>query len=218
LKLLQSAMRLSANQLTKDRNQLTPHLLGRLSAHDSSNIQNLLKKAIANQKWIWLRPLTASLTSAEGPLVRTLEGHSDSVNSVALTPDGKLAISASHDNTLKVWDLTSGQELRTLKGHSHFVRSVAITPDGKLVLSASIDKTLDYAEQGGLSVAGVWKAVANVFADAGMKDLYDDLKKANEVRNRHVTHSEAPLDDPEKAMEVTGDWVRCINRMVKMMR
>jgi hypothetical protein len=48
-----------------------------------------------------------------------------------------------------------------------------------------------------------------------MKDLYDDLKKVNEVHNRHVAHSEAPLDDPDKAVEAMGDWVRCINRMVK---
>jgi hypothetical protein len=58
--------------------------------------------------------------------------------------------------------------------------------------------------------------VANVFADAGMKDLYDDLKKVNEVRNRHVAHSEAPLADPEKTVEAMGDWVLCINRMVRM--
>lgn len=65
-------------------------------------------------------------------------------------------------------------------------------------------------------MAGVWKAVANVFADAGMKGLYDDLKKVNEVRNKHVAYSEAPLDDPNKAVEAMGDWVRCINRMTKM--
>lgn len=65
-------------------------------------------------------------------------------------------------------------------------------------------------------MAGVWKAVASVFTDAGMKNLYDDLKKVNEVRNRHVAHSEAPLDDPEKATEAMSDWVRCINWMVKI--
>lgn len=75
---------------------------------------------------------------------------------------------------------------------------------------------LDYVQQGGLGVAGVWKAVASVFTDAGMKNLYDDLKKVNEVRNRHVAHSEAPLDDPEKATEAMSDWVRCINWMVKI--
>ncbi|NUM73084.1 hypothetical protein HUU40_01870 [candidate division KSB1 bacterium] len=65
-------------------------------------------------------------------------------------------------------------------------------------------------------MAGVWKAVASVFTDAGMKNLYDDLKKVNEIRNKHVAHSEASLDDPEKAVEAMRDWVRCINRMVKI--
>lgn len=75
---------------------------------------------------------------------------------------------------------------------------------------------MDYTQYRGSRMAGVWKAVAGAFADAGMNDLYDDLKKVNEVRNRHVAHSEAPLDDPDKAVEAMGDWVRCINRMVKV--
>ena len=37
---------------------------------------------------------------------------------VAVTPDGKRAVSASSDHTLKVWDLDAGRVLRTLKGHS----------------------------------------------------------------------------------------------------
>ena len=37
---------------------------------------------------------------------------------VAVTPDGKRAVSASEDKTLKVWDLETGRALRTLEGHS----------------------------------------------------------------------------------------------------
>ena len=37
---------------------------------------------------------------------------------MAVTPDGRLAVSASGDQTLKVWDVESGRELRTLTGHS----------------------------------------------------------------------------------------------------
>ena len=40
-----------------------------------------------------------------------------------MTPDGQLAVSASDDNTLKVWDLESGRELRTLAGHSDAVNA-----------------------------------------------------------------------------------------------
>ena len=49
----------------------------------------------------------------------TLQGHTQSVISVAVLPDGN-AISASYDNTLKVWDLKSGQCVMTLQGHTRF--------------------------------------------------------------------------------------------------
>src|SRR5271166_3023998 len=72
----------------------------------------------------------------------TMFGHSNNVDAVAVTPDGKLAVSASWDQTLKVWKLGSGREQRTLSGHSWVVSAVAVTPDGQLVVSASWDKTL----------------------------------------------------------------------------
>ncbi len=61
---------------------------------------------------------------------------------MAVTPDGRRALSTSWDNTLKVWDLDSGKELLTLQGHSDWVRGVAVTPDGRRALSASADNTL----------------------------------------------------------------------------
>ncbi|MDV7393630.1 WD40 repeat domain-containing protein, partial [Arthrospira platensis SPKY1] len=64
------------------------------------------------------------------------------VNAVAIAPDGKRAVSASWDRTLKLWDLETGTELATLTGHSGSVRGVAIAPDGKRAVSASWDNTL----------------------------------------------------------------------------
>jgi WD40 repeat protein len=64
------------------------------------------------------------------------------VNAVAVTPDGRRAISASEDRTLKVWDLSSGEAERTLAGHSGLVNAVAVTPDGRRAISASEDGTL----------------------------------------------------------------------------
>ena len=50
---------------------------------------------------------------------------------------GVLAVSASEDKTLKVWDVGSGRELRTLQGHSNYVSGVALSGDGRLAVSAS---------------------------------------------------------------------------------
>jgi WD40 repeat protein len=61
---------------------------------------------------------------------------------VAVTPDGRRAVSASWDHTLKVWDLESGREVRTLAGHSDSVYGVAVTADGRRAVSASLDHTL----------------------------------------------------------------------------
>ena len=79
---------------------------------------------------------------ATGLEVRTFTGHSNSVTSVAFSPDGKLALSGCWDSTLKLWDVVTGLEVRTFSGHSDWVASVAFSPDGKLALSGSSDQTL----------------------------------------------------------------------------
>ncbi|XXT24586.1 TIR domain-containing protein [Sorangium sp. So ce429] len=73
---------------------------------------------------------------------RTLHGHSDWVRSCAISPDGQRIISASHDSTLKVWDLATGRLLSTLEGHSDRVTACAISPDGQRIVSASSGRTL----------------------------------------------------------------------------
>ncbi len=71
--------------------------------------------------------------------VRSLEGHSDSVYSVCISPDGKFALSGSRDKTLRLWDLGSGKCLRVFEGHKGPVYSVCISPDGRFGLSGSWD-------------------------------------------------------------------------------
>lgn len=78
-------------------------------------------------------PLAASAPGA---------GHTAEVRDIALTADGKLAVSASADGTLKGWDLTTGTTLWTLRGHAGPVNACAVTADGKRVLSGADDGTL----------------------------------------------------------------------------
>lgn len=64
------------------------------------------------------------------------------VTNVAVTPDGRRAISGSGGNTLTVYDLDDARVLRTLKGQPASIYAVALTPDGKRAVFASLDKTL----------------------------------------------------------------------------
>ncbi|NCT45919.1 MAG: WD40 repeat domain-containing protein, partial [Microcystis aeruginosa G11-09] len=71
-----------------------------------------------------------------------LEGHYSYVYSVNFSPDGKTLVSGSWDNTIKLWDVETGQEIRTLKGHDNSVYSVNFSPDGKTLVSGSADNTI----------------------------------------------------------------------------
>ena len=142
LTLIEGAVRLSAHVLEQHNDQLASQLFARLGPEETPLIQRLLEQARSSNTDVWLRPLSPCLTSPGGPLIRRLEGHSDSVHTVVVTPDGRRAVSGSSDKTLIVWDLESGRELRTLKGHSNSVWAVAVTADGQRVISGSWDKTI----------------------------------------------------------------------------
>ncbi len=71
-----------------------------------------------------------------------LKGHSESLISVAFSPDGKYLVSGSYDKTLKLWSVESQKEITTLKGHSSWLISIAFSPDGKYLAYGSQDGTV----------------------------------------------------------------------------
>jgi len=63
-------------------------------------------------------------------------GHSSRVDSIAISPDGRLALSGSDDHTMILWDVASGSKIREFR-LEHNVKTVAISPDGRSGLSAA---------------------------------------------------------------------------------
>ena len=60
---------------------------------------------------------------------------------MAFSPDGKAVVTASLDNTARIWDALTGRSLHTLEGHQYPVWHAAFSPDGKAVVTASNDYT-----------------------------------------------------------------------------
>ena len=140
LRLIHGALRLSIHVLAQNPAQFASQMVGRLLAHrDQPALAKFVNEITAAAPRPWFRPLHPCLDAPGGALLRTLEGHSGGVTAVAVTPDGRRAVSASSDHMLKVWDLDTGRAQRTLEGHSDVVRDVVVTPDGKQAVSASSD-------------------------------------------------------------------------------
>jgi WD40 repeat protein len=65
------------------------------------------------------------------------------VVSAAFSPDGKRIVTASEDNTARLWDAKTGRQISDpLQGHTDGVRSVAFSPDGNRIVTASDDDTV----------------------------------------------------------------------------
>ncbi len=86
-----------------------------------------------------------------GQLVKRLPGHSDKVNALAFSPNGRHLISSSHDETAILWEAqrpdgksswSQGRLKHRLEGHTGHIYAVHFTPAGKRVVTGSYDKTL----------------------------------------------------------------------------
>jgi WD40 repeat protein len=80
-------------------------------------------------------------TRNPAPLL-TLEGHTSWVSSVAFSPEGRYALSGSRDLTVRLWNLTTGEQLAVFTGHTDEVLKVTFSPDGLTGYSTLLDGSL----------------------------------------------------------------------------
>ena len=136
LRLIGDALRLSAHVIGHDPAQLAGQLVGRLRATVEPG-SPLLRQPLAPSTGRSSFPAGRRSPLPAVPSSRPSKATAAGSMAVAVTPDGRRAVSGSADKTLKVWDLERGAELATLEGHGGWVRAVAVTPDGRRAVSGS---------------------------------------------------------------------------------
>ena len=82
------------------------------------------------------------LDTVTGSQTAILSGHTDEVNCVAFSSDGRSLVSGSDDKTVKLWDVQTGGAIKTFSGHTKLVRSASISLDSAMIASGSFDKTI----------------------------------------------------------------------------
>src|SRR5258708_4041027 len=69
--------------------------------------------------------------------LRRFEGHTAGVLCVRFSPDGRTIASGGKDETVRLWDVDTREQVAELRRHSDYVNGVAFFPDGATLASVS---------------------------------------------------------------------------------
>jgi WD40 repeat protein/serine/threonine protein kinase len=152
----------------------------------------------------------------------TLEGHTDQVLAVAVSPDGERAASSGMDRSVRLWDLGTRSAAATLGGHEEAASAVAFSRDGRRVASGSWDRTVrlwdaasgallrtlegheeyvtgvDLAPDGAWAASGSWDQTVRLWALAGAN--------APAVLAGHASNVAGVCFSPDGRIVVSGAW------------
>ncbi|ETO08838.1 WD repeat-containing protein, partial [Reticulomyxa filosa] len=75
-------------------------------------------------------------------LLKTIKGYENAIRSIKFSANGNKMITSSNDNTVRIWNVTSGKQITTLKGHYNIVYRAELMSNENIAVSCSSDKTI----------------------------------------------------------------------------
>jgi WD40 repeat protein len=173
----------------------TGHCLKTMQAHSRATVEGIFSHdeqfIISASQDLTIR-VWAALQPDDWQCIRVLQGHQNSIWSIALNSTGEMLISSDHDGILKFWDVKSWQCIRTLRSIPRAVKTIAFHSEDNLLASSGEDRKIrlwDFVtEQCESSIlahsAAIWNIAFspqdNLLASCGMDG---DVKLWNIVDN-----------------------------------
>ncbi|CAL5984405.1 Pentapeptide_repeats-containing protein [Hexamita inflata] len=81
-------------------------------------------------------------SSRSNKLIKTFEGHTDSVNTVVFSQDDKYVLSGGDDKVVKVWDVQEQNLFKTIDVHTNSIHQIVFNKNYSCFGTASDDKTI----------------------------------------------------------------------------
>jgi len=127
-----------------------------------------------------------------GKFVKDQDAHRGDINSAVFSPDGHRIVTASQDETARLWDARTGELLGTFQGHSDRVFFAAFSPDGRRIVTTSGDRT-----------ARIW----DTHPDRSLVTLGTQADPSGKFDDKHATNFAAFSPDGARAITAHNNGV-----------
>jgi serine/threonine protein kinase len=152
-------------------------------------------------------------TSSQTAPIKTLNGHSQVVSSIAMNPKGTTVVSGSYDTTVKLWNWKTGKETDTLQVNGGSIHAVAISNDGKILAVGTGNNTIKLWNLATLEEIGTFtghtSAVKSLAISADGKTLasgsFDGNIKLWNVATQQETDTFIGHSDSVESLAFTSD-------------